>query len=118
MKDDIRDPRAVAAPPPAVDARPGGRPWFDRLRVKLFLAIAGVNALLAVAAYLVFSWSFDRGFVEYLSRTDQARLDALVATLAAGHARERGWGWLVDDRPRWSDLTRDALGVPRRPAAD
>jgi two-component system sensor histidine kinase BaeS len=113
VKDDIRDPRAVAAPPAAADARPRGRSQFDRLRVKLFLAIAGVNALLAVAAYLVFSWSFDRGLAEYLHRSDQARLDGLVATLAAGYGREGGWGWLGDDRARWSDFTRDALGVPR-----
>jgi two-component system sensor histidine kinase BaeS len=121
MKDDTRDPRAVAAPdaPAGEPAAVGSR--LDRLRVKFFLAIAGANAVLAVAAYLVFSWTFDRGFVEYLSRTDQARLDGLVATLAAGYGRERGWGWLVDDRNRWSDLTRDALGVPRstrRPADD
>ena len=119
MKDDIRDPRAVAAPAGAAGAPPGVRSRFDRLRVKLFLAIAGANAALAVAAYLLFSWSFDRGLVEYIHRTDQGRLDGLVATLAAGYGRERGWGWLVDDRVRWSDFTRDALGVPRssrRPA--
>ncbi len=120
MKDDSRDPRAVA-PPTGADARPGVRSRLDRLRVKLFLAIAGANAVLAVAAYLVFSWSFDRGVVEYLHRTDQARLDGLVATLAAGYGRTGGWGWLVDDRARWSDFTRDALGVPRssrRPAGE
>ncbi len=119
MKDDIRDPRAVAAPAGAAGAPPRLRSRFDRLRVKLFLAIAGANAALAVAAYLLFSWSFDRGLVEYIHRTDQGRLDGLVATLAAGYGRERGWGWLVDDRLRWSDFTRDALGVPRssrRPA--
>jgi two-component system sensor histidine kinase BaeS len=121
VRDDIRDPRAVTAPEAAVGARPAVRSRFDRLRVKLFLAIAGANALLAVAAYLVFSWSFDRGLAEYLHRTDQARLDGLVATLAAGYGRERGWGWLGDDRQRWSDFTRDTLGVPRssrRPAGE
>lgn len=121
MKDDSRDPRAVAAPEAAAGARPAVRSRFDRLRVKLFLAIAGANAALAVAAYLVFSWSFDRGLAEYLHRTDQARLDGLVATLAAGYGRERGWAWLGDDRQRWSDFTRDTLGVPRssrRPAGE
>jgi two-component system sensor histidine kinase BaeS len=121
MKDDTRDPRAVALPEAVVGAQPGRRSRFDRLRVKLFLAIAGANAALAVAAYLLFSWSFDRGVVEYLHRTDQARLDGLVATLAAGYGRSGGWGWLVDDRARWSDFTRDALGVPRssrRPAGE
>jgi two-component system sensor histidine kinase BaeS len=89
------------------------RPRLDRLRVKLFLAIAGANAALAVVAYLVFTWSFDRGLAEYLHRSDQARLDGLVATLAAGYAREGGWAWLGDDRARWSDFTRAALGIPR-----
>jgi two-component system sensor histidine kinase BaeS len=123
VKDDTRDVPALAAPPAAASGgpRPGLRSRFDRLRVKLFLAIAGANAALAVAAYLVFSWSFDRGVAEHLHRTDQARLDAVVATLAAGYGREGGWGWLGDDRARWSDFTRDALGVPRslrRPAGE
>jgi two-component system sensor histidine kinase BaeS len=118
VKDDTRDVRAIAAPPAAPS---GARVRFDRLRVKLFLAIAGANAAFAVAAYLVFSWSFDRGLAEHLHRADQARLDGLVATLAAGYGREGGWGWLGEDRARWSDFTRDALGVPRslrRPAGE
>jgi hypothetical protein len=36
---------------------PSAGPGFGRLRVKLFLAIAGANALLAAVAYLVFSAS-------------------------------------------------------------
>jgi two-component system sensor histidine kinase BaeS len=119
VKDDTRDVRAIAAPEAPA---PAGVRRFGRLRVKLFLAIAGANAAFAVAAYLVFSWSFDRGLAEHLHRSDQARLDGLVATLAAAHEREGGWGWLGDDRARWSDFTRDALGVPRAvrrpPAAD
>jgi two-component system sensor histidine kinase BaeS len=116
VKDDSRTVThlpAHAAPEAPPRAAPGSRSWFDRLHVKLFLAIAGANALLAVAAYLFFSWTFDRGFVEYLNRADQARLDALVGTLAAGYGRERSWDWLVNDRNRWSDLVRDALGLPR-----
>jgi two-component system sensor histidine kinase BaeS len=87
---------------------------FGRLRVKLFLAIAGANALLAAIAYLVFSASFDRGLAETLGRGDQARLEAFAAALAEGHGRERGWAWLADDRDRWTALSREALGLPRR----
>ena len=36
---------------------------FDRLPVKLFLAIAGTIAGLTLVTYLVFTWSFERGFV-------------------------------------------------------
>ena len=69
---------------------PAARPGFGRLRVKLFLAIAGANAVLAAIAYLVFSASFDRGLAQTLGRADQARLDAFAASLAEGYGRERG----------------------------
>ena len=72
---------------------PSAGSGFGRLRVKLFLAIAGANAVLAAIAYLVFSASFDRGFLEDLQRADQARLETFVASLAEGYAREGGWGW-------------------------
>ena len=58
---------------------PSAGSGFGRLRVKLFLAIAGANALLAAVAYLVFSASFDRGLAETLGRGDQARLEAFAA---------------------------------------
>jgi two-component system sensor histidine kinase BaeS len=97
---------------------PSAGPGFGRLRVKLFLAIAGANALLAAIAYLVFSASFDRGLAETLGRGDQARLEAFAASLAEGYGRERGWGWLADDRERWTELSREALGLPRRPPGE
>jgi two-component system sensor histidine kinase BaeS len=84
----------------------------DTLRVKLFLAIAGGTAALALAAYLVFSWSFDRGFLDYVNRADEARLQPLIETLAQGHAREGGWKWVAEDRRRWFDLIRETLGLP------
>jgi two-component system sensor histidine kinase BaeS len=85
---------------------------LDSLRVKLFLAIAGGTAALALAAYLVFSWSFDRGFVDYVNRADEARLEPLVERLAEGYAREGGWKWVAEDRKRWFQLLRESLDVP------
>jgi two-component system sensor histidine kinase BaeS len=79
------------------------------LRVKLFLAIAGATAALALAAYLVFSWSFDRGFADYVNRADEARLQPLVAALAEGYAREGGWDWVAKDRRRWFELIRETV---------
>lgn len=84
---------------------------FDRLPIKLFGAIAATIGVLTLAAYLVFSWSFERGFIEYVNRSDQARLDALVATLAEGYGREGGWDWVAADRGRWLELVRPALGL-------
>jgi two-component system sensor histidine kinase BaeS len=90
---------------------------FDSLRIKLFLAVAGANSLLALAAFLVFSWSFDQGFVEYLNRADEARLQPLIVRLADGYQREGQWRWVTEDRKRWFDLLREVLGTrgSRRP---
>ena len=85
---------------------------LDRLHVKLFLAIAGVIAGLTLVTYLVFTWSFERGFVQYVNRADEARLELMVDRLAAGYAREGGWSWIVGDRDRWTAMSRDALGLP------
>ena len=73
---------------------------LDRLQVKLFLAIAGANALLAAIAYLVFAASFDRGLAETLARSDRARLDSFAASLGELYGREGGWASLGADRDR------------------
>src|SRR5712691_7673681 len=85
---------------------------LDRLHVKLFLAIAGVIAGLTLVTYLVFTWSFERGFVQYVNRADEARLELMIDRLAAGYAREGGWSWIVLDRDHWAAMSRDALGLP------
>lgn len=88
---------------------------FDRLRIKLFLAIAGVNAVLALAAYLIFSWSFDRGVIDYMHQTNQQRLDTLSVMLAQGYAQQGNWDWVTKDKKRWEELSRNALGLPPPP---
>lgn len=87
---------------------------LDTLRVKLFLAIAGANVVLVMAAYLVYGWSFDQGLVEYLNRADETRLVPLINRLAQGWRDEGGWRWVADDRHRWNDLLRDS-GLARPP---
>lgn len=100
-------------------SRPRG--WlarFDTLRVKLFLAIGGANVVLVMAAYLIHAWSFDKGLVEYLNKADETRLQPLVVRLAEGYRQHGSWDWIVGDRQRWFELSREVLGVgrmPRRP---
>jgi two-component system, OmpR family, sensor histidine kinase BaeS len=90
---------------------------LDKLHIKLFLAIAGAIAALTLAAWFVFSTTFERGFVQYLNRADELRLEALAERLGEGYAREGSWAWVANDRDRWVELTREALGLPR-PSAD
>jgi two-component system sensor histidine kinase BaeS len=86
---------------------------FDKLHVKLFLAISGTIAGLTLAAYYVFSSSFESGFIQYLSRADETRLETMIVRLADGYARERSWAWIAGDRDHWIEMSRDALGLPR-----
>ncbi|MDR7094202.1 ATP-binding protein [Hydrogenophaga laconesensis] len=104
---------------PAPSPRPRG--WlsrFDTLRVKLFLAIAGANVVLVMTAYLIYSWSFDKGLVEYLNKADENRLQPMIVRLAEGYRQNGNWAWITEDRQRWQDLSREVLGtgrMPRRP---
>lgn len=104
---------------PAPAPRPRG--WlsrFDTLRVKLFLAIAGANVVLVMTAYLIYSWSFDKGLVEYLNKADESRLQPMIVRLAEGYRQNGNWDWITEDRQRWQDLSREVLGtgrMPRRP---
>jgi two-component system sensor histidine kinase BaeS len=85
---------------------------FDRLHVKLFLVIAGAIGALTLVTYLVFTWSFERGFVDYVNRADEARLELMTDRLADTYAREGGWTALAADQDRWMAMSRDALGLP------
>jgi two-component system, OmpR family, sensor histidine kinase BaeS len=89
------------------------RTRLDRLAIKLFLAIAGTIAALTFAAYFVFSTSFERGFMDYLRGADEARLEVLIDRLEEVHEREGSWASLVEDRERWIQMVREALGLPR-----
>src|SRR5499427_10926731 len=85
---------------------------FDRLHLKLFLAIAGTIAGLTLVTYLVFTWTFERGFVQYVNRADEARLELMIDRLADVYAREDGWASIAADQDRWDAMSRDALGLP------
>jgi len=86
-------------------------PRLDTLRVKLFVAIAGANLVLVMAAYLIYGWSFDQGLVEYLNKSETARLDPLVTRLAEDYRRNDGWEWLTRERRTWPELVGEVLGA-------
>jgi two-component system sensor histidine kinase BaeS len=96
-------------------ARPMGgagplRRGLDTLRVKLFLAIAGAHVVLVAASYLIYSWSFDKGLVDYVNQSEQARLRPVISQLAEGYRQHGGWDWVTQDREQWFDVLREVLG--------
>lgn len=94
----------------------GLRRRLDTLGVKLFLAIAGANLVLVMAVYLIYSWSFDRGLVDYVNQTEQARLTPMISRLADGYRKNDDWTWVTEDREAWAALLGESLGwrLPRR----
>jgi two-component system sensor histidine kinase BaeS len=89
-----------------------GRLWrsLDTLRVKLFLAIAGAHLVLVAAVYLIYSWSFDKGLVDYVNQSEQARLGPIISQLSDGFRQNGDWAWVTEDRERWFNLLREVLG--------
>ena len=84
---------------------------FDTLRVKLFLAIAGANLVLVMAAYLIYSWSFDKGLTDYLNQAEEARLTPMVTRLAEGYRQHGEWSWISMDKSRWYTMLRETIGI-------
>nr|ACN58775.1 periplasmic sensor signal transduction histidine kinase [uncultured bacterium BLR8] len=122
LNDMSSKPISLAAPPQAdrlFADLPVGR-WrrrLDTLRVKLFLAIFGANFVLVMAAYLIYSWSFDKGLTDYLNQAEEARLTPMVTRLAEGYRQHGSWEWIRQDRERWFAMLRETIGigqVPRR----
>jgi two-component system, OmpR family, sensor histidine kinase BaeS len=93
---------------------PATRWWnrLDSLRVKLFLAIAGANTVLVLAAYLIYGWSFDRGLIDYLNRADDVRLAPVIERLAAAYQAQGNWLWIKNDREQLHRILHDELGLP------
>jgi two-component system sensor histidine kinase BaeS len=89
---------------------------LDTLGVKLFLAIAGANLVLVMAVYLIYSWSFDKGLVDYVNQTEQARLTPMITRLSDGYRKNGDWRWVTEDREAWAALLGESLGwrLPRR----
>lgn len=84
---------------------------LDTLGVKLFLAIAGANLVLVMAVYLGYSWSLDKGLVDYVNESEKARLQPIVERLAAGYQQYGDWKWLEENRgEQWWVLMREELG--------
>ena len=83
------------------------------LRNKLFLAFLLSSALLAVSMLALFQWSFDRGFLSYIQRVDQKRLDVIGSTLEQRLAQAPDWQSLL--QPGMAEQLMDGVRDFPRP---
>ncbi len=77
-----------------------------RLKYQLFLALLAGGALLIALLAGIADTSFNRGFLDYVNRVEQRRLQPLRTALIEGYERHGDWSW-IDGRPvAWQALVR------------
>lgn len=64
--------------------------------------------------YAFNSWSFNRGFLEYLNKAEIQKLTPMVNELTAGFEQTGDWGWLTNSLETWDSMLQRHVG--KRPA--
>ena len=83
------------------------------IRTKLFLALVGTGALVALAMLATLRWSFERGLVELVQGREEARISAIAERLAEVYRRDGGWEGLRRDRRQWIQTLFDRPSDPQ-----
>ncbi|MEE9304361.1 MAG: ATP-binding protein [Thiotrichaceae bacterium] len=75
-----------------------------RIRHKVVFAIVGINILLTLSLFLLNSWSFRRGFSDYVQQVEEAKLIPMIEELATLYESRGNWEWIHTEHYRWSRL--------------
>jgi hypothetical protein len=90
------------------------------LRLKLFVTLLLVTAVVVVTMFVVMQWSFERGFVGFVEARQRERVAEVVQRLADEYRDAGGWQRLRRDRGdgfgAWVPGRRDR-GRRRSPSA-
>lgn len=79
-----------------------------RLHYKLFAAILAAILVVVVYMTMVMHWSFDRGFLHYVSSVEYEQLKRLGVELEEVYRKHGSWSLLVDDPTRVAGLIIDS----------
>jgi len=80
------------------------------IRFKLFSTLLLATGSVVLSMYLVMSWSFDRGFLDYVNQQDQQKYQALSQAVVRHYQINNGWQKVSRDRALWDALLRRHLG--------
>lgn len=80
-----------------------------KLKYQLFIVLLLASATLIATLFLFNSWSFNRGFDNYLNRSQSKSLEALASTLAEAYTETDSWDWIVDNDSQWRRITGYAM---------
>ncbi len=79
------------------------------IRYKLFFAILSAHIIVYTAMYSMGRYSFDRGFLEYISRIEERQVPALVEGLTDFHERTGSWETIRSEPSKWVALIRSSI---------
>jgi two-component system sensor histidine kinase BaeS len=79
------------------------------IKYKLFFVILSAHFLVYLAMYSVGYYSFQRGFLDYISRIEERQVPALVRGLEDYYERTGSWDPLTQSRGKFGDLLRDSI---------
>jgi len=86
------------------------------LTVQIFLAVLATAALVALGMGLATQFSFQRGFIGFLSAQEADRAQALVPRLRQAYTDRGGWGSFADRPGAWFRfIEADTRGEPGSP---
>lgn len=88
-----------------------------RLKYQIFMTLLVSSGVLIATLYAFNSWSFNRGFLNYINDSEIESLQPLLIRLEDGYAEASNWDWLTTNPSLWprliSDSNRDSRSGPR-----
>jgi two-component system, OmpR family, sensor histidine kinase BaeS len=88
------------------------------IKYKLFFALLSAHVLVLMVMYSMTNYSFNKGFLDYISRIEQQQVPALVQGLGEFYRDNGSWEGLrgQENYDTWSDLIRDSIELSADPA--
>jgi two-component system, OmpR family, sensor histidine kinase BaeS len=88
------------------------------IKYKLFFAILSVHLIVYVSMYSIGRYSFDRGFLDYVSRIEERQVPALVDGLKSFYKHTGSWDPIREDFTKFGELIRESIESTVDPEAD
>ena len=86
-----------------------------RLKYQIFLTLLAASALLVLAMYVISSWSFSRGFIDYVNQNEISRLSPIAERLVYEYEQNgRTWDWVDASDLRQFNPGRNSNGKSRQ----
>lgn len=76
---------------------------------RIFLALIIATGIVVISMVLILQWSVDRGFLRYVNRLEQTRLERLAGNLERSYARQNSWDFLKKNPESISRLITTSL---------